>query len=128
MRKARRRPRCARMQLCGVTQPPCQGRSCLAKGYRLPTLAHEPRRPAFPSSQKVPCFAYAARERGGPTNLAVEIVSPNEDAEKGEDWSDKLAKYFECAVSEAVRFDPPRPRAHGCACGTESTTTWSSAW
>lgn len=46
-------------------------------------------------------------ERGGPPNLAVEIVSPNEDAEK--DWSDKLARYFECGVAEVVRFDPAAP-------------------
>ena len=46
-------------------------------------------------------------ERGGPPDLAVEIVSPNEDAEK--DWSDKLARYFECGVSEVVRFDPSAP-------------------
>lgn len=43
-------------------------------------------------------------ERGGPPNLAVEILSPNEDAEN--DWSDKVARYFECGVSEVVRFDP----------------------
>lgn len=46
-------------------------------------------------------------ERGGPPDLAVEIVSPNEDAEK--DWSDKLARYFECGVVELVRFDSAAP-------------------
>jgi hypothetical protein len=54
-----RRPRCTRMQFGRLRQPPCQGRNSLAKGYRLPAPAHEPRRPAFPCSQKVPCFAYA---------------------------------------------------------------------
>jgi hypothetical protein len=47
------------MQLGRVPQPPCQGRNRLAKGYWLPAPAHEPRRPAFPCSQKVACFAYA---------------------------------------------------------------------
>lgn len=46
-------------------------------------------------------------ERGGPPDLVVEIVSPNEDTEKH--WSDKLARYFECGVSEVVRFDPGAP-------------------
>ncbi len=46
-------------------------------------------------------------ERGGPPDLAVEIVSPTEDANK--DWDDKLTKYFECGVSEVVRFDPAAP-------------------
>jgi Uma2 family endonuclease len=45
-------------------------------------------------------------ERGGPPDLAVEIVSPSEDAE---DWDDKLARYFECGISELVRFDPAAP-------------------
>lgn len=46
-------------------------------------------------------------ERGGPPDLVVEIVSPSEDAER--DWSEKLARYFECGVSEVVRFDPGAP-------------------
>jgi Uma2 family endonuclease len=46
-------------------------------------------------------------ERGGPPELAVEIVSPTEDA--GRDWDEKLAAYFECGVSELVRFDPAAP-------------------
>ena len=46
-------------------------------------------------------------ERGGPPDLVVEIVSPSEDTEKH--WSDKLARYFECGVSEVVRFDPAAP-------------------
>jgi Uma2 family endonuclease len=46
-------------------------------------------------------------ERGGPPDLAIEIVSPNENAD--EDWNEKFSKYFECGVSELVRFDPTAP-------------------
>jgi Uma2 family endonuclease len=36
--------------------------------------------------------------------LAIEIVSPNEDED--EDWDDKLERYHELGVQELVRFDP----------------------
>lgn len=46
-------------------------------------------------------------ERGGPPELAVEIVSPNEH--EGKSWAEKLSDYFECGVAELVRFDPDAP-------------------
>ena len=52
------------------------------QGYRLPAPAHEPRRPAFPCSQKVACFAYAHALRFGthtafPWNTQVSDVTPS---------------------------------------------------
>jgi Uma2 family endonuclease len=46
-------------------------------------------------------------ERGGPPELAVEIISPNEG--DGVAWEEKLARYHECGVRELVRFDPDAP-------------------
>jgi hypothetical protein len=43
-------------------------------------------------------------ERGGPPDLAVEIISPNEG--DGVAWEEKLARYHELGVKELVRFDP----------------------
>jgi len=47
-------------------------------------------------------------ERGGPPELAVEIVSPSED--DGIDWDEKLRRYHALGVGELVRFDPEAPR------------------
>lgn len=47
---------------------------------------------------------WKAWERGGPPELAVEIVSPNEG--DGVDWAEKLARYHELGVKELLRFDP----------------------
>jgi Uma2 family endonuclease len=46
-------------------------------------------------------------EQGGPPELAVEIVSPNEG--DGVAWDEKLARYHELGVSELVRCDPEAP-------------------
>ena len=46
-------------------------------------------------------------ERGGPPDLAVEIISPSEG--DGEPWNDKLASYHELGVKELVRYDPEAP-------------------
>lgn len=43
-------------------------------------------------------------EQGGPPELAVEIISPNEG--DGVEWDVKLASYHELGVTELVRFDP----------------------
>ena len=43
-------------------------------------------------------------EQGGPPDLAVEILSPNEG--DGIPWQDKLGRYHELGVRELVRFDP----------------------
>lgn len=45
-------------------------------------------------------------ENGGAPELAVEIVSPSEDAD---DWDEKHARYHELGVKELVRFDPEAP-------------------
>jgi hypothetical protein len=47
---------------------------------------------------------WKAWERGGPPELAVEIVSPNEG--DGVGWEEKLARYHELGVKELLRFDP----------------------
>lgn len=47
---------------------------------------------------------WKAWERGGPPELAVEIISPNEG--DGIDWDEKLARYHELGVEELLRFDP----------------------
>ena len=47
-------------------------------------------------------------EQGGPPNLALEIVSPNEG--DGVAWDDKLASYHELGVTELLRFDPEAPQ------------------
>ncbi len=44
-------------------------------------------------------------ERGGPPELAIEIVSPTEGTATSES-ADELASYLECGVNELVRFDP----------------------
>jgi Uma2 family endonuclease len=46
-------------------------------------------------------------EQGGVPELAVEIVSPNED--DGTTWEEKFARYYELGVRELVRFDPEEP-------------------
>jgi hypothetical protein len=46
-------------------------------------------------------------EQGGVPELAVEIVSPNEN--ETIDWDEKLARYHELGVKELVRFDPSAP-------------------
>jgi len=46
-------------------------------------------------------------ERGGPPDLAVEIISPNEG--DGVLWEEKLVRYHELGVRELVRFDPEGP-------------------
>jgi Uma2 family endonuclease len=46
-------------------------------------------------------------EQGGPPDLAVEIVSPNEGA--GLTWEEKFARYHELGVKELLRFDPDKP-------------------
>jgi Putative restriction endonuclease len=43
-------------------------------------------------------------ERGGPPELAVEVISPNEG--DGIAWDEKLRRYHELGVRELVRFDP----------------------
>ena len=43
-------------------------------------------------------------ERGGPPDLAVEIISPNEG--DGIPWQEKLGRYHELGVRELLRFDP----------------------
>jgi Uma2 family endonuclease len=47
-------------------------------------------------------------EKGGPPDLAVEIVSPNEG--DGLAWEDKLARYHELGVKELARFDTESPQ------------------
>ena len=49
-------------------------------------------------------------ERGGVPELAIEIVSPNED--DGPTWDEKFDGYYECGVRELVRFDPNAPEGH----------------
>jgi Uma2 family endonuclease len=44
---------------------------------------------------------------GGAPDLAIEIISPNED--DGIAWDEKLARYHEVGVRELVRFDPEEP-------------------
>ena len=51
------------------------------------------------------------REHGGPPDLAVEIVSPNEG--DGLPWADKVARYHELGIKELVRFDPDAPEGLG---------------
>jgi Uma2 family endonuclease len=46
-------------------------------------------------------------ERGGPPDLAVEIISPNEG--DGVAWDEKLTRYHELGVKELLRFDPEEP-------------------
>ncbi|WP_394845734.1 Uma2 family endonuclease [Pendulispora brunnea] len=46
-------------------------------------------------------------ERGGPPDLAVEIISPNEG--DGIEWEEKLLRYHELGVRELIRFDPEDP-------------------
>jgi Uma2 family endonuclease len=46
-------------------------------------------------------------EQGGPPDLAVEIVSPNEG--DGLTWDEKFARYHELGVKELLRFDPAKP-------------------
>jgi hypothetical protein len=43
-------------------------------------------------------------EQGGPPELAVEIISPNEG--DGIPWQEKLGRYHELGIRELVRFDP----------------------
>jgi hypothetical protein len=43
-------------------------------------------------------------ERGGPPDLAVEVISPSEG--DGIPWEEKLGRYHELGVRELVRFDP----------------------
>jgi Uma2 family endonuclease len=43
-------------------------------------------------------------EQGGPPDLAVEIISPNEG--DGTTWDEKFARYHELGAKELVRFDP----------------------
>src|SRR5262249_23918427 len=43
-------------------------------------------------------------ERGGPPDLAVEIISTNEGA--GIEWEEKRVQIHELGVRELVRFDP----------------------
>jgi Uma2 family endonuclease len=43
-------------------------------------------------------------EQGGPPELVVEIISPNEG--DGVTWDDKLRSYHELGIRELVRFDP----------------------
>jgi hypothetical protein len=47
---------------------------------------------------------WKAWERGGPPELGVEIINPNEG--DGIDWDEKLARYHELGVKELLRFDP----------------------
>lgn len=51
--------------------------------------------------------AWKTWEQGGPPELAVEIISPNEG--DGVEWDEKLARYHELGVLELVRFDPAAP-------------------
>jgi Uma2 family endonuclease len=46
-------------------------------------------------------------EQGGPPDLAVEIISPNEG--DGLTWDEKFARYHELGVKELLRFDPEKP-------------------
>ncbi|WP_394825225.1 Uma2 family endonuclease [Pendulispora albinea] len=46
-------------------------------------------------------------ERGGPPDLAIEIISPT-TTEKF-DWEEKLVRYHELGIRELVRFDPDDP-------------------
>jgi Uma2 family endonuclease len=46
-------------------------------------------------------------EQGGPPQLAIEIISPNEG--DGVPWEEKLARYDDLGVDELVRFDPDEP-------------------
>lgn len=43
-------------------------------------------------------------ECGGPPDLAIEIISPNEG--DGVTWEEKLARYHAAGIKELVRFDP----------------------
>ncbi len=46
---------------------------------------------------------------GGPPDLAVEIVSPNEGGVATLTWAEKFTRYRELGVKELVRFDPEAP-------------------
>lgn len=47
--------------------------------------------------------------KGGPPDLAVEIVSPNEGSEEALTWTEKFGRYRQLGVKELVRFDPEAP-------------------
>jgi Uma2 family endonuclease len=72
--------------------------------------ARDPRRCLSPDvfvKLRVPDSSFGtwkAWERGGPPELAVEIISPNEG--DGVDWAEKLSRYHELGVRELLRFDP----------------------
>jgi hypothetical protein len=51
-----------------------------------------------------PFRTWKAWECGGPPELAVEIISPNEG--DGIEWDEKLSRYHELGVKELLRFDP----------------------
>jgi Uma2 family endonuclease len=78
--------------------------------------ARDPRRCLAPDifvKLRVPDSSFGtwkAWERGGPPDLAVEIISPNEG--DGIDWGEKLARYHELGVKELLRFDPAEAEGH----------------
>jgi hypothetical protein len=49
-------------------------------------------------------------ERGGPPDLAVEVISPNEG--DGIAWDEKLGRYHELGIKELLRFDPEKGEGH----------------
>jgi Uma2 family endonuclease len=55
---------------------------------------------------QTPFGSWKTWEQGGPPDLAVEIVSPDEGGTKALPWVEKLARYAEVGVKELVRFDP----------------------
>jgi Uma2 family endonuclease len=73
-------------------------------------LASNPKRTLSPdvfvrlNTAQTPFRSWKTWERGGPPDLAVEIVSPDEG--DGVPWSEKLARYHEAGVRELLRFDP----------------------
>jgi Uma2 family endonuclease len=48
--------------------------------------------------------SWKAWEQGGPPDLAVEVISPNEG--DGIPWQEKFERYHEAGVRELLRFDP----------------------
>jgi Uma2 family endonuclease len=47
--------------------------------------------------------------QGGPPDLAVEVVSPNEGSADALTWAEKVARYRALGIKELLRFDPGAP-------------------
>ncbi len=85
-------------------------RACIGSDQFVYWNARDPRRCLAPDAfvklgREDEAFAsWKTWERGGPPELAVEILSESDD------WEDKLERYHELGVRELVSFDPESTR------------------